>query len=55
MTSTQVSAALGLLRKVLPDLSAVEQKLDVTHRNVVALPEPAATVEAWKAGVSVHH
>lgn len=30
MSATQVSAGLGLLRKVLPDLSAVEAKHDIT-------------------------
>lgn len=30
MSSTQVTAGLGLLRKVLPDLSAVEAKHDVS-------------------------
>lgn len=30
MSATQVSAGLGLLRKVLPDLSAVEAKHDVS-------------------------
>lgn len=30
MSATQVSAGLGLLRKVLPDLSAIEAKHDVS-------------------------
>jgi hypothetical protein len=30
MSATQVSAGLGLLRKVLPDLSSVEAKHDVS-------------------------
>lgn len=30
MSSTQVAAGLGLLRKVLPDLSAIEAKHDVS-------------------------
>lgn len=31
MTSTQVTAAMGLLRKTLPDLSAVEHSGEITH------------------------
>jgi hypothetical protein len=31
MTSTQVSAALGLLKKTTPDLSAIEHKGEVDH------------------------
>lgn len=54
LTSTQVTAALGLLKKAVPDLSSVEQKTEVTHRNVVALPELAQTVDDWKAKVSVN-
>jgi len=32
MSATQVTAALGLLRKALPDLKASEDTLDVTHK-----------------------
>jgi len=31
MTATQVSAGIGLLKKVLPDLSAVSMDASVTH------------------------
>lgn len=31
MSATQVTAGLGLLRKVLPDLQAIEASLTVTH------------------------
>jgi hypothetical protein len=31
MTSTQVSAALGLLKKTTPDLSAIEHQGEVDH------------------------
>jgi hypothetical protein len=36
MTSTQVTAALGLLKKTLPDLSAAEIKADVNNNYAVA-------------------
>lgn len=55
MSPTQIRAAEILLRKSMPDLSAVQQQLEVTTRNVVALPEPDASVDAWKAGVSARH
>ena len=55
MASTQVTAALGLLKKVMPDLSSVESKSEVTHRNVVALPETAKSTEQWEAKVQTTH
>lgn len=39
MSATQVTAGLGLLRKALPDLSAVEHSGDVTLRHEDALDE----------------
>lgn len=39
MSSSQVSAALGLLKKVLPDLSAVELSGNVTLSHEDALRE----------------
>lgn len=48
MGATQVSAALGLLRKILPDLSAAEIKSETTVRYVARVPEKAASSEAWK-------
>jgi hypothetical protein len=47
-----VTAALGLLRKVLPDLSAQELTGDVTNY-VARLPEPAKDVSAWQQSVSL--
>lgn len=47
LSSTQVSAALGLLRKTLPDLSQAEVKQEVT-RYVARLPEKAQTAETWQ-------
>ena len=39
MTSTQVTAALGLLRKTLPDLSAVEHSGEIATNNAKELTE----------------
>lgn len=48
MSSTQVSAGLGLLRKVLPDLSQTDNSTEVIHRYVARLPEKAKSTEAWQ-------
>ena len=56
MTSTQVSAAQTLLRKTLPDLSAVEHSGEVAHKDVKELSREEllgridALREASKAG-----
>jgi len=46
MSSTQVNAGLGLLKKVLPDLSAVDLSGDMTHK--VVSPTPQISQEEWK-------
>jgi hypothetical protein len=46
-----VTAALGLLRKVVPDLSAVEHQGEV-QGFVMRIPEAAATTDAWEQTVS---
>jgi len=46
-----VTAALGLLRKVLPDLSAQELSGGISQY-VARLPQPAASVDAWQASVT---
>lgn len=48
MSATQVSAGLGLLKKVMPDLSAAENKTEVVHRYVARLPEKAKSTEVWQ-------
>jgi hypothetical protein len=48
MSATQVSAGLGLLRKVLPDLSQAEIKSEVVHRYVARLPEKVKSVDQWQ-------
>lgn len=46
MQPSQVTAALGLLKKVIPDLSQQELKGEIGHF-VVRLPDVAPTSEAW--------
>ena len=48
MGASQVTAALGLLRKILPDLSAAEITSETTVRFVARVPEKAASSEAWQ-------
>lgn len=55
MTATQVTAALGLLRKVLPDLQASENKTEVTVQSVMRMPVQPKTVDEWKSQVSTQH
>jgi len=47
MSKTQVAAALGLLRKTLPDLSHTEHSGE-TKQWVIRVPEPAPTAETWQ-------
>lgn len=55
MSSTQVSAALGLLRKVLPDLQASENKTEITVQSVMRMPTPAKQVDEWQSQVTSRH
>ena len=48
LEAAQVTAALGLLRKTLPDLSAAEHKTEIIHRYVARVPEKAGTTEQWQ-------
>ena len=47
MSSQQVSAALGLLKKSIPDLSAVEMNANVEQVNYAVDSSPLS-VEEWK-------
>jgi hypothetical protein len=51
MAATQIRAAEILLKKTLPDLSAVEQVGDIATF-VARVPAPAASVEAWTAATT---
>jgi hypothetical protein len=55
MSSTLVTAALGLLRKVLPDLQASENKTEVTIQSVMRMPAPPKTVDEWQSQISSRH
>ncbi len=48
MPAQAVTAALGLLRKVLPDLSQAEIKAEHIHRYVARVPEKAKDIVAWE-------
>ncbi len=48
MTSTQVQAGLGLLKKIMPDLSAAEIKSETTVRYVARMPEKAKSPLEWE-------
>lgn len=50
MSATQVSAALGLLRKTVPDLSATEFSGELRH---VDVSDKAMTADEWKQAYSL--
>jgi hypothetical protein len=45
--SARVSAAAHILRKTLPDLSAIDGQVNTTCRNVIMVPEPLS-IEEWE-------
>lgn len=47
MSNTQVTAAIALLRKVLPDMTESKQDITVEHRSVMRMPEPAKDGAEW--------
>lgn len=47
MSAPQVTAALGLLRKTLPDLQATEISGQVEQRYVARIPEPVTNTGEW--------
>lgn len=48
MSASQVSAGLGLLRKIMPDLSSAEIKSETTVRYVARVPDKATSSEKWQ-------
>jgi cell division septal protein FtsQ len=52
MTATQVSAGLGLLKKVFPDLSSVSVAAEVTHRRATELTDDELAAIAAGGGKS---
>jgi len=47
MSATQVSAGIALLRKVMPDLAAVEHSGEVEHNYIARMPAPVADMDEW--------
>ena len=48
MKPTQVTAALGLLKKSIPDLSSADNTTEVVHRFVARVPNKATDSETWQ-------
>jgi hypothetical protein len=55
MTSAQVTAALGILKKCVPDLSAIQHTGEMTHRHVKELSdaELMAIATGGSAGAAI--
>lgn len=47
MSPSAVTAALGLLKKCVPDLASVEYKGDIAHRYVIETPAPSPDANEW--------
>ena len=48
MSATQVTAGVALMRKVLPDLAAVEHSGEIEQSYIARLPEPVKDLEEWQ-------
>jgi hypothetical protein len=48
LESAQVTAALGLLRKVVPDMQSVEHSGEVQKTYVVRMPARPESMEEWQ-------
>lgn len=48
LSAPQVTAALGLLRKTLPDLQATEHSGEVKTAYVARMPQVAQTADEWQ-------
>jgi hypothetical protein len=47
MESAAVTAALGLLKKVLPDMTSVEHSGEISTTYVARLPHPIGDIDEW--------
>lgn len=47
MEAAQVTAALGLLKKSLPDLTSVEHSGEIATVNVIRAPAVVTSAKAW--------
>lgn len=50
LTATQIAAALGLLKKSLPDLQSIEMTAEVTEKRVISA-EPLS-IDEWESRYS---
>ena len=48
LNKSQVSAALGLLKKTLPDLTSVEHSGEIATPTVARVPTQPTDMEAWR-------
>lgn len=48
LAPAQVTAALGLLKKTLPDLTSVEHSGEVEHSYAARLPTASKTMDEWQ-------
>jgi predicted regulator of amino acid metabolism with ACT domain len=48
MTASQVTAALGLLRKVVPDVAHIEHSGEIAHSYAARVPDVAQNNEQWQ-------
>lgn len=48
LEKSQVTAALGLLRKIIPDLSQSDNKTEVLHKYVARVPSKATNAKVWQ-------
>lgn len=48
MQPAAVTAALGLLRKIVPDLSAVEHSGEIKKEYVIRVPAPSPDMVEWQ-------
>lgn len=50
MAPHAVTAALGLLRKTLPDITSVEHSGEISTPSVIRAPQAVATITEWTNG-----
>jgi hypothetical protein len=48
LSPAQVTASLGLLKKVMPDLASVENTSETQKTYVIRAPEPVALASDWE-------
>jgi hypothetical protein len=48
LTQPQVNVGLGLLKKIVPDLQAVQHSGEITTSYVARVPVTATTAEQWE-------